>query len=164
MTIENVREDGALNVYTGNDAFQASAVSETLVRVNYSETDQMGVVYHARYLVWLDIARCDYLRQCGMTYRELEAAGLRLAVSDVSIKYRQPARYDDLIRVRCWVREVASRRVEFGYLVEHETDRRILATASTGLLALATTMSLTRLPESIRSGLRPIADPVKLGT
>jgi acyl-CoA thioester hydrolase len=164
MTIENVREDGALNVYTGNDAFQASAVSETLVRVNYSETDQMGVVYHARYLVWLDIARCDYLRQCGMTYRELEAAGLRLAVSDVSIKYRQPARYDDVIRVRCWVREVASRRVEFGYLVEHETDRRILATASTGLLALDTTMSLTRLPESIRSGLRPIADPVKLGT
>jgi acyl-CoA thioester hydrolase len=164
MTIENVREDGALNVYTGNDAFQASAVSETLVRVNYSETDQMGVVYHARYLVWLDIARCDYLRQCGMTYRELEAAGLRLAVSDVSIKYRQPARYDDVIRVRCWVREVASRRVEFGYLVEHETDRRILATASTSLLALDTTMSLTRLPESIRSGLRPIADPVKLGT
>jgi acyl-CoA thioester hydrolase len=159
-----VREDGALNVYTGDDAFQAPAVSETLVRVNYSETDQMGVVYHARYLVWLDIARCDYLRQCGMTYRELEAAGLRLAVSDVSIKYRQPARYDDLIRVRCWVREVASRRVEFGYVVEHETDRRLLATASTSLLALDTTMSLTRLPDSIRSGLRPIADLVKLGT
>ena len=138
-------------------------VSETLVRVNYSETDQMGVVYHARYLVWLDIARCDHLRQRGMTYRELEAAGLRLAVSDVSIKYRQPARYDDLIRIRCWVRAVASRKVDFGYSVEHADDRRVLATASTGLLALDTTMSLTQLPPDVRAALQPIADPVRLG-
>jgi acyl-CoA thioester hydrolase len=140
-----------------------SAVSETLVRVNYSETDQMGVVYHAQYLVWLDIARCDHLRQRGMTYRELEAAGLRLAVSDVSIKYRQPARYDDLIRIRCWVRAVASRKVDFGYLVEHADEGRALATASTGLLALDATMSLTRLPPDVRAALQPIPDPVRLG-
>jgi acyl-CoA thioester hydrolase len=139
------------------------AVSETLVRVNYSETDQMGVVYHARYLVWLDIARCDHLRQRGMTYRELEAAGLRLVVSDVSIKYRQPARYDDQIRIRCWVRGVASRKVDFGYLVEHAEDGRALATASTGLLALDATMSLTRLPPGVRAALEPIPDPVRLG-
>src|SRR4051794_9181671 len=93
-------------------------VSETLVRVNYSETDQMGVVYHARYLVWLDIARTQHLRQSGMSYRELEASGLRLAVSEVSIRYRQPARYDDEVRIRCWIREAASRRVDFGYVVE----------------------------------------------
>jgi acyl-CoA thioester hydrolase len=139
------------------------AVSETLVRVNYSETDQMGVVYHARYLVWLDVARCDHLRQRGMTYRELEAAGLRLVVSDVSIKYRQPARYDDLIRIRCWVRAVASRKVDFGYLVEHADDGRLLATATTGLLALNTAMSLSRLPADVRAALQPIADPVRLG-
>ena len=134
-----------------------------MVRVNYSETDQMGVVYHARYLVWLDIARCDHLRQRGMTYRELESAGLRLAVSDVAIKYRQPARYDDLIRIRCWVRAVASRKVDFGYSVEHADDGRILATASTGLLALDTTMSLSRLPPDVRAALQPVADPVRLG-
>jgi acyl-CoA thioester hydrolase len=138
-------------------------VSETLVRVNYSETDQMGVVYHARYLVWLDIARCDLLRQSGMTYRDLEAAGLRLAVSDVFIKYRQPARYDDPIRIRCWVREVASRRVGFGYLVEHAEDGRVLATASTSLLALDASMSLTRLPAAVRKALHPIPDLVRLG-
>ena len=133
------------------------------MRVNYSETDQMGVVYHARYLVWLDIARCDLLRQSGMTYRDLEAAGLRLAVSDVFIKYRQPARYDDPIRIRCWVREVASRRVGFGYLVEHAEDRRVLATASTSLLALDAAMSLTRLPAAVRKALHPIPDLVRLG-
>ena len=61
-------------------ATERSPISETLVRVNYSETDQMGVVYHARYLVWLDVARTEHLRRSGMSYRELEASGLRLAV------------------------------------------------------------------------------------
>ena len=73
----------------------APEVSEIRVRVNYSETDQMGVVYHARYLVWLDVARTEHLRQCGMSYRELEAAGLRLAVAEVGLRYRQSARFDD---------------------------------------------------------------------
>ena len=143
-------------------ATQSPSISETLVRVNYSETDQMGVVYHARYLVWLDIARTEHLRQSGMSYRDLELAGLRLVVSSVSIRYRQPARYDDPVRIRCWVREVASRRVDFGYAVEHADNGRLLATASTELLALDTTMSLTRLPESVHQSLQPIADPIKL--
>ncbi len=78
-------------------------------RVNYSETDQMGVVYHARYLVWMDMARTEYLRETGLTYRGLEERGWRLAVSDVRVRYRQPARYDDLVTIRCWVRNVGSR-------------------------------------------------------
>ena len=143
-------------------ATAAPAISESLVRVNYSETDQMGVVYHARYLVWLDIARTEHLRQSGMSYRDLEAAGLRLAVSNVSIRYRQPARYDDPVRIRCWVREVASRRVDFGYAVEHAEDGRLLATASTSLLALDAAMSLTRLPDRVRQALHAIPDPIKL--
>lgn len=140
----------------------ASPISETSVRVNYSETDQMGVVYHARYLVWLDVARCEHLRLSGMSYRELEQAGLRLAVSELAIRYRQPARYDDLIRIRCWIREVASRRVDFGYAVEHAEDRRLLATASTRLIALDIGMTLARLPEQVRQVLHPIPDPVRL--
>jgi acyl-CoA thioester hydrolase len=144
-------------------ATSSGSVSETLVRVNYSETDQMGVVYHARYLVWLDVARCDHLRQTGTSYRDLERAGLRLAVSEVAIRYRQPARYDDLVRIRCWVRDVASRRVEFGYVVERADDAQLLATATTSLLALDTTMALTRLPDAIRRALHPIPDPIKLG-
>src|SRR5256714_15688276 len=103
-------------------------VSETLVRVNYSETDQMGVVYHARYLVWLDIARTEHLRLSGMSYRELEQAGLRLVVGEVAVRYREPARYDDPIRIRCWIREVGSRRIDFRYGVQHADDGRRLAT------------------------------------
>lgn len=145
-------------------AAECPPISETLVRVNYSETDQMGVVYHARYLVWLDIARTEHLRRSGMSYRELEAAGLRLAVSEVAIRYRRPARYDDSIRIRCWVRQVASRKVDFGYAVEHAEEGHLLATASTSLLTLDSSMALTRLPERVRKALRVVADPVKLGS
>lgn len=141
----------------------APTVTETLVRVNYSETDQMGVAYHARYLVWLDIARTEHLRHCGASYRELEAAGLRLAVSEVSVRYRQPARFDDRLRIRCWVRALESRRVEFGYAVEHADDGRLLATAVVALLALDATMALRRLPAEVARLLVPVSDPVRLG-
>jgi acyl-CoA thioester hydrolase len=139
------------------------AVTETLVRVNYSETDQMGVAYHAQYLVWLDVARTEHLRACGASYRDLEAEGLRLAVSDVAVRYRRPARFDDLVRVRCWVRAIASRRVEFGYAVEDSQDGRLLATATVALLALDTSLALRRLPADVTDRLRVVADPVRLG-
>jgi acyl-CoA thioester hydrolase len=137
-------------------------VSEILVRVNYSETDQMGVVYHARYLVWLDIARTEHLRLSGISYRDLEASGLRLAVGEVAVRYRRPARYDDPVRVRCWVRELASRRIDFGYAVEHADDRLLLATAFTSLMVLDRTMSPTRFPDEVRRLFQPIPDPVRL--
>jgi acyl-CoA thioester hydrolase len=139
-----------------------SDISEVRVRVNYSETDQMGVVYHARYLVWLDVARTEHLRRSGMSYRELEAAGLRLAVAELAVRYRRSARYDDPVRIRCWVRDLASRRVEFGYTVEHADEGRLLATAATTLLALDAAMRPTRLPDGVRQALRPIADPIAL--
>jgi|SRR4051794_38978706 acyl-CoA thioester hydrolase len=138
-------------------------VTETLVRVNYSETDQMGVAYHARYLVWLDVARTEHLRRCGASYRELEGAGLRLVVSALAVRYRQPARFDDLVRVRCWVRAIASRRVEFGYAVEHAEEGRLLATATVSLLALDRSLGLARLPAEVRQVLTAVPDPVKLG-
>ncbi len=141
----------------------APPVTETLVRVNYSETDQMGVAYHARYLVWLDVARTEHLRRSGASYRELEAAGLRLAVSEVAVRYRQPARFDDLLRIRCWVRDLQSRRVEFGYAVDHADDGRLLATATVALLALDAAMTLRRLPAEVARLLVPVPDPVRLG-
>ena len=141
----------------------APTITETLVRVNYSETDQMGVAYHARYLVWLDVARTEHLRRRGASYRELEAGGLRLAVSDVRVRYRQPARFDDLLRIRCWVRRLQSRRVEFGYAVDHADDGRLLATATVALLALDASMALRRLPAEVARVLTVAPDPVRLG-
>ncbi len=130
--------------------------------MNYSETDQMGVVYHARYLVWLDVARCEHLRRTGVTYADLERRGLRLAVGDLRVRYRQPARYDDLVRVRCWVRECASRRITFGYAVDLAEGGALLATAETAMMALDAGLGLARLPEDVRSALPASPDPVRL--
>jgi acyl-CoA thioester hydrolase len=139
-----------------------SDVSESTVRVNYSETDQMGVVYHARYLVWLDIARCEHLRRTGIAYADLERLGLRLAVSELTIRYRQPARYDDLVRVRCWVRECVPRRVVFGYAVDCPDRAVLLATAQTSLMVLGPDFSWSRLPGDVVARLPVAADPVRL--
>ncbi|MES2306414.1 MAG: thioesterase family protein [Gemmatimonadota bacterium] len=130
--------------------------------MDYSETDQMGVVYHARYLVWLDVARTEHLRKTGISYRELEALGLRLVVSDLAIRYRRSARYDDPVRVRTWVKDVASRKVVFGYAVEHEDTGELLATATTTLLVLDASFAFARLPESVAAMLVPVTGPVRL--
>jgi acyl-CoA thioester hydrolase len=109
------------------------------------------------------VARTEHLRRRGASYRELEAAGLRLVVSEVSVRYRQPARFDDLLRIRCWVRRLESRRVEFGYAVDHADDGRLLATATVALLALDTAMALRRLPAEVGRVLTVAPDPVRLG-
>ena len=137
-------------------------MTETFFRVNYSEVDQMGVVYHSRYFVWLDVARCEHLRRTGLTYAELERKGLRLAVSEARMRYRQPARYDDLVRVRCWVREVTPRRIRFGYALDRSGQDGLLATAEIALLALGPDFSLSRLPAEVLTMLPPEPDPVRL--
>ena len=140
----------------------AADISSIEVRVNYSETDQMGVVYHARYLVWLDQARTEHLRRTGLSYADLERRGLRLAVAEARVRYRQPARYDDRVRIRCWVRDLASRRIVFGYAVEHAEDGRLLATADTSLMVLKADFTWARLPPDVAARLPLSPDPVRL--
>ncbi|MGH7615199.1 MAG: acyl-CoA thioesterase [Gemmatimonadales bacterium] len=139
----------------------AGSISDIEHRVNYSETDQMGFVYHANYLVWLDMARTEHLRRTGVTYKVMEEQGVFLAVTDAHIRYRQPARYDDLVRVRCWVRDLASRRVIFGYAVERAATDELLATAETALIALDRRHALARIPEHVIALLHSTPDPVR---
>jgi acyl-CoA thioester hydrolase len=137
-------------------------ISSITLRVNYSETDQMGVVYHANYLIWFDRARTELMRETGVTYKELEQQGVYLAVSEVDVRYRAAARYDDLVRVRCWVRELASRRVTFGYAVDRTATGDLLATGVTSLVSLTHQHTLTRLPEHVFDLLQATPDPVRL--
>jgi acyl-CoA thioester hydrolase len=122
----------------------------------------MGFVYHANYLVWLDIARTEHLRRTGVTYRSMEERGVFLAVTEARIRYRLAARYDDLVRVRCWVRDLASRRVVFGYAVERAETSELLATAETALIALDERRALTRVPADVTERLHATPDPVRL--
>jgi acyl-CoA thioester hydrolase len=148
----------------------AGRVSEVRHRVNYSETDQMGVAYHAQYLVWLDMARTEHLREGGLSYREIESRGFRLAVGEVHVRYLRSARFDDQIRVRCWVREARSRRVTFGYAVElveaggagSAAPGELLLTGTTALFVLDPSMQLSRLPADALGILGEAPDPVRL--
>lgn len=137
-------------------------VTEIELRVRYAETDQMGVAHHAVYLVWCEQARTDHMRFLGVSYRDLERGGLRLPVVEATLRYRAAARYDDVLRVACWVREVASRRVSFGYSVVRAEDGLLLATAQTTLIAVDSTHALTRIPAEIRAKLVPVPDPLRL--
>ncbi len=144
------------------EATDTGRISTIRRRVDYSETDQQGVVYHARYLVWLDVARTEHLRLTGMSYREMEESGFQLMVSELTIRYRKSARYDDPIRVRVWVRAVDSRRVTFGYAVEHDETDVLFATASTDLFVLDAAQRLTRFPAHVAERLVATPDPVRL--
>ena len=122
----------------------------------------MGFVYHANYLVWLDMARTEHLRRTGLTYKNMEDRGVFLAVTEARIRYRRAARYDDLVRIRCWVRDLASRRVVFGYAVERAETSELLATAETALIALDERRDLTRVPADVTERLHATPDPVRL--
>src|SRR2546421_13013576 len=142
---------------TGSSLPVISAVTH---RVNYSETDQMGFVYHANYLIWMDRARTEHLRERGVSYKQLEEQGTYLTVTAVHVRYRQPARYDDMIRVRCWVRDLASRRVIFGVAVGAGATDELLATGQTSLMGLNPRQDLSRVPVLEVELLGPTADSV----
>jgi acyl-CoA thioester hydrolase len=137
-------------------------VTSIELTVRYAETDQMGIAYHANYLVWCDMARTAHLRALGLSYRDLEAGGLLLAVVEAHVRYRRPARFDDRLVVQCWPRGVASRGVEFGYALRQHGSGQLVATARTALVALDRTHVRTRLPDDVRAALVPVADPVRL--
>ena len=120
-------------------------------RVRYAETDQMGVVYHANYLVWCEIGRTDFIRMAGQSYAELEARGVLLAVSDASLRFHASARYDDAIRVRTTLRRVGSRGLTFAYRIERAADGVLLVSAETSLVSVTREGRLTALPADVRA-------------
>ena len=128
--------------------------SET--RVRYAETDQMGVAYHANYLVWCEIGRTDFIRALGVTYAEMERQGVRLAVADATLRYHAGARYDDVVRIETRLTGVRSRMVEFAY-----TLLRVPAPGDTAGERLAS--ATTRLI-SIDADNRPVAMPARFRT
>ena len=122
-------------------------------RVRYAETDQMGVVYHANYLVWCEVGRTDLIREAGMPYARLEEQGVLLAVAEAGMRFHASARYDDRVRVETTVSDVRSRSVTFEYRIFNaETDARLVS-AHTMLVALDRGARPARLPAELRAAL-----------
>jgi len=134
--------------------------STTELRVRYAETDQMGVVYHTNYLIWCEIARTDLIRTLGASYRELEERGIRLAVSEASIRYIAAARYDDRIRIETRLTRVTSRTILFDYTILNADSSQRIALASTTLISLDAANRVSVLPVDVRRALsgEPPAD------
>lgn len=129
------------------------SVSE--LRVRYAETDQMGVVYHAEYLVWCEIGRTDLIRRSGLSYAELERQGTVLAVAEANLRYHASARYDDLIRVETRLEEARSRRLTFGYVISRVgPPQQRLVSATTSLIALDPSGKPRTLPAGLLERLR----------
>jgi acyl-CoA thioester hydrolase len=129
-------------------------------RVRYAETDQMGVVYHANYLVWCEIGRTELMRELGYAYAGVEAAGIRLAVAEASVRYAQAARYDDPIRVVTRVSGAQSRTITFAYNVFRDDDeQRLLASAATKLIAIDERGVPRRLPSDLLQRFRDNSIP-----
>lgn len=97
-------------------------VAETTFYVRYAETDAMGIVHHASYVVYFEEGRSHYARARGADYAAFERTGHYFAVSEVYARYQQPARYGQRLTVRCWIEDLRSRSVTFGYeIVDADT-------------------------------------------
>lgn len=107
--------------------------NEISFRIRYSETDQMGVVYHGNYAQYLELARVEWLRSLGISYKTMEEGGIMLPVISLSINFLKPALYDDLITVKVILKKKPAVRIEFDYEITNESGE-LLATANTVLV------------------------------
>lgn len=106
---------------------------EALLRVRYAETDKMGVVYHANYLIWFEIGRTEFCRARGFSYRDMEESeNAFLVVAESYCRYKAPAYYDDVLAVRTHITELRRRSLRFGYEIVRESDGVVIAEGETG--------------------------------
>ena len=123
---------------------------EIQIRVRYAETDRMGLLHHANYLVYFEQGRTELLRQSGRSYKELEDAGHFLVLAKVEVRYRLPARYDDLLTLRTIVTRATPVRIEHRYEVLR--NGQLLAEGSSTLACVDREGRLQAMPEWLVQG------------
>ncbi len=129
---------------------------ETRVRVRYAETDQMGVVYHANYLVWFEVGRVEFIRQTGMVYADMEREGALIAVVEASARYKAPARYDDELLIRTTLGAVRGSIIRFRYAIVRATDQALLCEGETTHVVVGRDMKMRDLPERFAEKFREL--------
>jgi acyl-CoA thioester hydrolase len=120
--------------------------SEARVRVRYAETDQMGVVYHSNYLIWFEVGRVEFIRQLGLNYKQMEEEGCGIAVVDVHVRYKAPARYDDELMIETRLLAARGAVVKFGYRILRITDGLLLCEGETMHVVVGVDMKKRSLP------------------
>jgi acyl-CoA thioester hydrolase len=121
---------------------------ETMLRVRYSETDKMGIVYYANYLVWFEIGRTEYCRARGFSYRDMEENdNAFLVVAEAYCRYKAPAYYDDELIIRTHITELRKRSLRFGYEIVRTPDECVVAEGETGHVVTDSTGRVRSFPE-----------------
>ncbi len=126
--------------------------------MRYAETDQMGVVYHANYLIWMEVARVEFCTALGFRYRDMERDdNIFLVVVEANCRYLRPARFDDEVLVRATVKSANTRVVQFEYEMRRAETDELLLTGFTKHLCVGADMAVARLPERYRAmfGIEP---------
>jgi len=136
----------------------AGVVCESRLRVRYAETDQMGVVYHANHFIWFEIGRVELMRQLGFSYRDMEREHeCFIPVVDARCRYKAPARYDDEIIVRTYLRNVRESMIHFGYELERASNGELLAEGETTHMVIDARMKAATLPPTFLKAFREAA-------
>ena len=130
-----------------SEAEETDLWQEALLRVRYAETDKMGVVYHANYLIWFEIGRTEFCRARGFSYRDMEEnENAFLVVAESYCRYKAPAYYDDVLRVRTHITELRRRSLRFGYEIVRESDGTVIAEGETGHVVTDANCRVRSLP------------------
>jgi acyl-CoA thioester hydrolase len=128
------------------------------VRVRYAETDQMGVVYHANYLIWFEIGRVELMRALGFEYKLMETEDdCFIVVAEASCRYRQSAKYDEQLRVRTRISQAGNRVVKYTYEILRDSDNALLATGETTHVICGKDGRPKLLPGKYRNRFRALA-------
>ena len=126
------------------------------VRISYSETDRMGVIYYANYLVFFERGRTEFLRSLGIRYRDLEEQSqVYLPAMNAHVDYLHPGRYDDLVRVRTFITEIGGAHLSFRYEITLADTGKLIATGSSQHAVVNRHWKPTRLPPTLRHLLTP---------
>ena len=129
----------------------------TSYRVIYGDTDQMGVVYYANYLRWFERGRSEFLRQIGLPYSTIERQGVHFPVAEVTCRYTESARYDDVVEILTELAGLGRASLAFNYRISRADDHRILATGATKHASIDSSGRLVRIPKVLLDALRAAA-------
>ncbi len=129
--------------------------NETRIRVRYAETDQMGVVYHSNYFIWFEVGRVELLRQLGFTYKEMEREDhCFIAVVDARCRFKAPARYDEEITIRTYLKNARESLIHFAYEAVRSSDGTLLAEGETTHIVTDANMNKRPLPEKYQQAFK----------
>jgi len=127
--------------------------SSTKTRVRYSETDQMGVVYHGNYAQFFEMGRTEWLRSLGITYKDMEMSGIMLPVISIKFNFIKSALYDDVLTIHTFLKKEPMVKIEFNYEIKNQRDELICTGNSVLAFINSENMKPTRCPDYLLKGL-----------